>query len=204
MAPIPLELNQDRFERTPPMSFVEKTGFPVEQARRYLEPGPVVLISSRWAGEHDIMTLGWHTILAFSPSLVGLMISTGNHSHRLVRESRECVINLPTAELIDTVCRIGNTSGTDIDKFAAFGLTEAPAEYVDAPLIADCHACFECRLYDDAMVPGYDFFVFEVVKAHVATHPQVPEMLHYTGDGVFRLSRDTIERRHLFRPELLD
>ncbi|MGN8159002.1 hypothetical protein ACS8Y6_08135 [Salinisphaera sp. RV14] len=41
------------------------------------------------------------------------------------------------------------------------------------------------------------------MKARVATTPPVPEMLRYTGDGVFRLSRDMIERRALFRPELL-
>ncbi|MGB7757970.1 MAG: flavin reductase family protein [Salinisphaera sp.] len=185
------------------MRIVDKQDFPVAQARRYLEPGPVILISSRHAGEHDIMTLGWHTMLAFSPSLVGLMISSGNHSHRLVRGSGVCVINVPTAELIDTVCRIGNTTGAEIDKFSAFGLTTVEAAHVDAPLIHECHACFECRLYDDAMVPGYDLFVFEIVKAHVAPTPTVPEMLHYTGEGVFRLSRDTIERRELFRPELL-
>ena len=53
----------------------EKTDFPVSQVRRYLEPGPIVLVSSKWQGATNIMTLGWHTILEFSPSLVGLMIS---------------------------------------------------------------------------------------------------------------------------------
>jgi flavin reductase (DIM6/NTAB) family NADH-FMN oxidoreductase RutF len=34
-----------------------------------------VLVSSHWQGKHNIMTLGWHTVLEFSPSLVGCMIS---------------------------------------------------------------------------------------------------------------------------------
>ncbi|MGQ3281248.1 MAG: flavin reductase family protein, partial [Shinella sp.] len=80
----------------------EKTDFPVSQVRRYLEPGPIVLVSSKWQGATNIMTLGWHTILEFSPSLVGLMISGGNHSHHMIRESRECVVNLPTTALTDT------------------------------------------------------------------------------------------------------
>ncbi|AWN15497.1 flavin reductase family protein [Salinisphaera sp. LB1] len=185
------------------MTVSDKQDFPVAQARRYLEPGPVVLLSCRHGGEHDIMTLGWHTILAFQPSLVGLMISGGNHSHRLIRDSGICGINVPSADMVDTVCRIGNTTGREIDKFDAFGLTATEAEHVDVPLIGECHACFECRLHDDTLVAGYDFFVFEIVKAHVATTPPVPEMLHYTGNGVFRLSRETLERRALFRPELL-
>jgi len=53
----------------------EKRDFPVSQMRRYLEPGPIVLVSSRWAGQSNIMTLGWHTVLEFTPSLVGCMIA---------------------------------------------------------------------------------------------------------------------------------
>ena len=81
----------------------KKRDFPVSQVRRYLEPGPIVLVSSHHEGATNIMTLGWHTILEFSPSLVGLMISSGNHSHEMIRASGECVINLPTTAMTDTV-----------------------------------------------------------------------------------------------------
>jgi flavin reductase (DIM6/NTAB) family NADH-FMN oxidoreductase RutF len=181
----------------------ERSDFPVSQARRYLEPGPIVLVSSRWKDESNIMTLGWHTILEFTPSLVGCMISGGNHSFNMIRNSRECVINVPTTALTDTVVGIGNISGAEIDKFAAFGLTAAEAHKVGAPLIDECHASFECRLYDDALVDKYNFFIFEVVKAHVAASPKHPETLHYTGDGVFMVSGKITNRRSLFRPGML-
>ena len=75
---------------------MKKRDFPVQEVRRYLEPGPIVLVSSRWRGRSNIMTLGWHTVLEFTPSLIGLMISSGNYSHDMIRRSKECVINLPT------------------------------------------------------------------------------------------------------------
>jgi flavin reductase (DIM6/NTAB) family NADH-FMN oxidoreductase RutF len=178
----------------------EKSDFPVSQVRRYLEPGPIVLVSSRWQSKTNIMTLGWHTILEFTPSLVGCMISGGNHSFRMIRDSRECVLNLPTTALTDTVVGIGNCSGAEADKFQKFGLTAAPAEKVRAPLVGECHASFECRLYEDALVDTYNFFVFEVVKAHVAPRPAHPETLHYTGEGVFMVSGKIISRRAKFRP----
>jgi flavin reductase (DIM6/NTAB) family NADH-FMN oxidoreductase RutF len=181
----------------------EKSDFPVSQVRRYLEPGPIVLLSSRWQGRTNIMTLGWHTVLEFTPSLVGCMISGGNHSHRMISSSRECVINLPTTALTDTVVGIGNSSGARIDKFAEFGLTAEQGHEVEAPLIRECHASFECRLRDDALVDTYNFFIFEVVKAHVAASPKHPETLHYTGDGVFMVSGRIISRRSLLRPEML-
>jgi flavin reductase (DIM6/NTAB) family NADH-FMN oxidoreductase RutF len=180
-----------------------KLDFPVSKVRRYLEPGPIVLVSSHSLGKHNVMTLGWHTVLEFSPSLVGCMISGGNHSFSMIRQSRECVINLPTTALTDIVVRIGNTTGAKIDKFAEFGLTAEQAHSVEAPLIAECHACFECRLFDDALVDKYNFFIFEVVKAHVAARPKHPETLHYTGDGVFIVSGKVVSRRSLFRPGML-
>lgn len=98
-----------------------KEDYPVSKVRRYLEPSPVVLLTSRWGGETDVMTLGWQTVMEFTPSLVSCMISRANHNHHLIRGSGECVINLPTKALIDAV--IGNTSGADTDKFKAFKLT---------------------------------------------------------------------------------
>jgi len=181
----------------------EKQDFPVHKARRYLEPGPVVLVSSRWRGKANIMTLGWHTVMEFAPSLVGCVISVANHSFHMIRKSGECVINLPCAALIDAVVGIGNCSGAEVDKFARFGLTQEDAALVKAPLIRECHASFECRLHDDALVDRYNFFIFEVVKAHVAASPAHPQTLHYKGDGLFALAGDIIDKRNLFRPEML-
>ena len=181
----------------------KKRDFPVSQVRRYLEPGPIVLVSSRWRGKANVMTLGWHTVLEFVPSLVGCMISAGNHSFGLIRDSGECVINLPTTALTDAVVGIGNVSGAEIDKFAAFGLTAEDGDEVDAPLIRQCHASFECRLHDDSLVEKYNFFIFEVVKAHVAAAPKHPKTLHYTGNGVFMVAGAVISRRSLFRPGML-
>lgn len=58
-------------------------------------------------------------------------------------------------------------------------------------------------MHDDVLVDRHNFFIFEVVKAHVAASPKHPETLHYTGDGVFMVSGKIISRRSLFRPEML-
>lgn len=180
-----------------------KQDYPVQNVRHFLEPGPVVLLSSRSGKETDIMTLGWHTVLEFTPSLVGCMISAGNHSHALIRTSRECVINLPTSALLDTVVGIGNCSGEHVDKFEKFSLTAASGSVVKAPMIAECHANFECKLVEDSLGDPFNFFIFEVVKAHVSPSPQKPETVHYCGDGEFMLSGKHVSRRGLFKPEML-
>lgn len=175
-----------------------KQSFPLDQVRHYLEPGPVVLVSSCAHGKTNIMTMGWHCILDFTPSLVGCVIAEGNHSFQMIRDSGECVLNLPTSAMVDTVANIGNVSGSSSDKFQDFSLTPLPAQLVAAPLIGECHANFECRLHDDALVAKYNYFIFEVVAAHVAPRPAHPETLHYMGDGQFMVSGKTISRRALF------
>jgi flavin reductase (DIM6/NTAB) family NADH-FMN oxidoreductase RutF len=181
-----------------------KVDLPLSKVRRYLEPGPIVLVTSACDGARNIMTMGWHTVMEFTPSLVGCVIAAGNHSFELVRRSGECVINLPTTALTDQVVGVGNTSGAEIDKFATFALTPQKAERVGAPLIRECHANFECKVADDRLVDKYNFFIFEVVKAHVAPVPRHPQTLHYTGDGVFMVAGKIISRRSQFRPELLE
>jgi flavin reductase (DIM6/NTAB) family NADH-FMN oxidoreductase RutF len=186
------------------MKISEKHDFPLTEIRRYLEPGPIVLVSSRWKEETNIMVMGWHMMLGFSPALFGCYIWDGNHSFELIRRSRECVINLPTADMVDTVVGIGNCSGADgIDKLEKFGLTAQAGRHVDAPLIAECYANFECKLVDDRQVDEYGLFIWEVVKAHAARSPKRPETLHYRGEAEFMVSGKHLSRRSKFKSQNL-
>jgi len=185
------------------MKTYKKQDFPVSDIRRFLEPGPVVLVSSAWKGERNIMTMGWHMVMEFVPSLVGCLISSGNHSYELIRRSKECVINIPTVELAPTVAKIGNCSGASVDKFVKFKLTAVPAEQVRAPLIAECYANLECKLVDDRLRDKYNLFIFQVVKAHAAAAPKYPKTIHYRGDGMFMVAGGSLNLRRYFRPGML-
>jgi flavin reductase (DIM6/NTAB) family NADH-FMN oxidoreductase RutF len=121
----------------------------------------------------------------------------------MVRKSKECVINIPTVALAETVVKIGNSSGAEIDKFAAFGLTAQKARKVKAPLIEECFANYECKLVDSKLIHKYSLFVLEVVKAHVAVSPKYPRTIHYRGDGMFMVSGKNVSFRKLFKPEML-
>jgi flavin reductase (DIM6/NTAB) family NADH-FMN oxidoreductase RutF len=154
------------------MPTFRKKNYPVSEIRRYLEPGPVVLVSSAWKGNTNIMTMGWHMVLEFSPSLVACCISNANHSFEMIRRSQECVINVPTTDLVNEVIGIGDCSGAQVDKFKAFGLTPGPATKVSAPLIKECYANFGCRLADGSL--------FEIRPVHLggsqSTCGQLPEV----------------------------
>lgn len=181
------------------MRIAPKVDFPLEETRRILEPGPVVLVTSSHRGERNIMTMGWHMMLGFSPALVATYVWTGNRSHELLRRSGECVINVPTRALLDQVVSVGNSSGTDLDKFEMFGLTAQAAEAVAAPIVGECFAAFECRLADASQIDTHGLFIWEVVKAHVALEPALPETLHYMGHGEFMVAGKIVNCSHRFK-----
>ena len=49
------------------MKVVKKRDFPVGDIRRFLEPGPVVLVSSAHRGKTNITTMGWHMVMMDEP-----------------------------------------------------------------------------------------------------------------------------------------
>lgn len=184
------------------MASLRKRELPVDHTRRLLEPGPVLLLCTAWKGERAIMTLGWHMMLGYD--LVGTYIWDANRSHALARSSRECTLNLPTADLVDTVVGIGNCSSCEVDKFERFGLTATPSREVAAPSIAQCHAIFECRLHETRITRDYPLFVWRVLRARAARSPALPRTVHYRGQGRFMVSGKEVSRRRLFRPDMLE
>jgi flavin reductase (DIM6/NTAB) family NADH-FMN oxidoreductase RutF len=169
-----------------------KRSYPLSKVYGLLEPGPVVLLSTARKGEMDVMAMSWHTMLEFEPPLVGCVVSNRDHSFGLLKATRECVINIPTADLAEKVVACGNSSGRRVDKFAAFGLTPVPAREVGAPLIEECYASLECRVADTRMVNRYGFFVLEVVKAWVDAKVKAPRTLHHRGHGLFMIAGNSM------------
>jgi flavin reductase (DIM6/NTAB) family NADH-FMN oxidoreductase RutF len=176
-----------------------KRRFPLSRAYQLLEPGPVLLLTTAYGGRRNVMTMSWHCMLEFEPPLVGCVVSDRDHSYGLLRMTRDCVLNIPTAELAAQVVGCGNTSGERVDKFQRFGLTPRPASKVGAPLIDECFASLECRLADTAMASKYGLFVLEVVAAWVDPEVKEPRTLHHRGYGRFMIGGETIRLRSKMR-----
>lgn len=172
-----------------------RRALPLARVYGLLEPGPVLLLTTAWGKGRDVMALSWHTMLDFEPPLVGCVVSNRNHSFKLLKASRECVLNLPGAELAEQVVGCGNSGGARVDKFARFGLSPVAAACVGAPLLAECFAQLECRVVDTRMVPKYCFFVLEVVQAWHDPAVKAPRTLHHRGHGRFMVAGGEIRLR---------
>ncbi len=129
----------------------------------------------------------------FTPPPIACIVSSANHSFAALRSTGECVIAIPARKLALKVVKVGNSSGRDIDKFAAFGLTPVPAERVAAPLVGECFANLECRVTDTRLVKKYNLFILEVVKAWVDPAQENAKTIHHHGYGRFAVDGDMIE-----------
>jgi flavin reductase (DIM6/NTAB) family NADH-FMN oxidoreductase RutF len=178
---------------TPVSQKTAKRDFPLSKVYSLLEPGPVVLLTTSHKGIRNVMTMSWHTMMEFEPPLVGCVISGNDFSFTALTATRQCVINIPTAEIATQVVGCGNTSGASVDKFAKFGLTAELADQVKAPLIRECFASLECKVVDTRLKNRYNFFVLEVVKAWIDPGCKAPRTLHHQGKGVFMVAGDTIK-----------
>ncbi|OQA57536.1 MAG: Flavoredoxin [Candidatus Omnitrophica bacterium ADurb.Bin277] len=169
-----------------------KKPFPLDKVYTLIEPGPILMVTTRFGNRPNIMTMSWHTMIDFLPPLVGLVIGDQSHTFRALKATGECVINIPTAPLIKKAVRCGNVSGRSVDKFKAFRLTPVKAAEVKAPMIGECCASLECRTVDQGMAERYNLFILEVVKAWADSRIKNPRMIHHRGKDLFAISGKTL------------
>ena len=132
-----------------------------------LYPLPAVLVSCGTGREANIITLAWVGTLCSGPPLVGIGVRPSRHSHGLIVEEGEFVVNLPRAEQVKWVDYCGVVSGQDEDKWAACGFTPAAASQVEVPLIAECPINIECRLHQTVSLGTHDLFIGQVVAVQM-------------------------------------
>ena len=164
----------------------------LEKAFTLLEPGPLVLVTTRDGSRDNIMTLSWTMVLDFSPRFA-LTTGAWNHSFKALSKTRQCVIAVPGADLLDKAVGIGTCSGADTDKFAEFRLTPLPGRMVDAPLIKECLANIECRVVE--IIKRHDIVVLEALAAWVNPARRERRSVHAVGDGRFIVDGRTLDRR---------
>ena len=132
-----------------------------------LNPVPVVMVSCGDREESNIITIAWTGIVNSNPPMTYVSVQRSRHSHDIIKEKGEFVINLVNQELVRACDYCGVRSGRDVDKWADMRLTRAEADIVSAPLIAESPVNLECKVKDVLEYPSHDVFVSEIVSVHV-------------------------------------
>lgn len=140
------------------------------KAYRLLNHGPTILVTSSYAGRQNIMAAAWNVPLDFDPPKIIVVIDKNTYTRELIEASGTFAINIPCVAQIDTVQKVGTSSGRDLkdtDKFAEYGLDTFPAKEIAVPLLKGCVGWLECKIIPEPHNQNtYDLFIAEVVAAY--------------------------------------
>jgi len=133
-----------------------------------LYPTPVVMVTCvDKEGKPNIITLAWVGIVCSGPPMIGIAIRPSRYSHKLISESEEFVVNIPTVDLAEETDYCGMVSGRDTDKFKGTGLHAEPSSKIESPLIEECPMNIECKVRQVISLGAHDLFIGEVMAVHV-------------------------------------
>ncbi len=129
---------------------------------RLINHGPVLLLTTEEKGKPNAMAIAWYAPVSHDPPLLGVAVSPGNYSHRLIDNSGEFVLNVPTRKLAGEVHFCGTTHGTDVDKFRETGLSPTASGIVSAPHIEECIGHIECQVKEVIQTGDHSLFISDV------------------------------------------
>ena len=139
-------------------------------ARTNLSPGtllapiPAVMVSVGDMENSNIITVAWTGILSTHPARAYVSVRPSRHSHQIIKERGEFVINLTTKKLARATDFAGIYTGAKVDKFAKLGLTKQESKCVSAPTIAECPLSLECRVCEVIPMGTHDVFIADILN----------------------------------------
>lgn len=146
-------------------------------------PLPAVLVScGDKEGNLNLMTAAWTGTICSDPPMVYVSIRKERHSHHMIRETGEYVINLTTEKLARATDFCGVRSGRDMDKFKEMQLTPVHGALKYAPMVEESPVSIECQVTQVVELGSHDMFMAKVTAVYV-------DETYMDGKGTFHLEK---------------
>jgi flavin reductase (DIM6/NTAB) family NADH-FMN oxidoreductase RutF len=118
-------------------------------------------------GKPDAMVAAWGGICSSDPPSIAISIRPSRYTYRNLMEKMAFTISIPSINYTAEADFFGITSGEDTDKFAVTGLTPLPAEFIDAPCIAEFPVIIECRVAKHIKIGAHTQFIGEILDVKI-------------------------------------
>lgn len=132
-----------------------------------LSPIPAVMVSLQDKGEDNIITIAWTGIINSQPPMTYISVRPERHSYKMLKDSREFVINLVPEDLVFEMDHCGTVSGENENKFETMHLTKTSGDIVKCPMILESPMNIECKVVRVEHLGSHDIFMAEIVAVHV-------------------------------------
>ncbi|GAA0114580.1 flavin reductase family protein [Clostridium senegalense] len=133
-----------------------------------LNPTPVVLVTSKNREDKiNVFTVGWISTVCTKEPILAMGIRPERLSYDYIKESKECVINLTTKDMVKMVDYCGVVSGKKIDKIKHLGIKLNDAVKINTPSLEESPVALECKLKSITPLGTHDLFLLEVINVKV-------------------------------------
>lgn len=133
-----------------------------------LNPTPVVLITSKSkSNELNIFTVGWISTVCTKEPIIAIGVRPERLSYKYIKESGECVINLPTTKMVKIVDYCGVVSGKKDDKIKHWNLELDKGVSISTPSLKDSPVALECRVKSITPLGTHDLFLLHVLNVKI-------------------------------------
>lgn len=144
-------------------------------------PLPAIMVTCGSTPEtQNIITVAWTGTICSDPPMCYISVRKSRHSHAILMQEKEFVINLTTEDLANATDWCGVRSGSNFDKFKEMGLTPGKATKVKCPIIEESPLSIECEIVDVKELGTHDMFIANVVNV-------IADDKYMSEDGEFRL-----------------
>ena len=131
------------------------------EAMGYLATKPTMIITTLHAsGVVNAGVFGAYTNL--SPTQVGIAIGKDSHTYGNILRSREFVVNIPGADLVNALAIIADDIPESRSEVDGAGLTCKGGIAIATPSIAECQAAVEFRFDKEVPIGHHSFVIGKV------------------------------------------
>lgn len=125
-----------------------------------------LISSGEIEGKSNIIAVSFCMPVSKDPPLIACAIGKGTYSCKLISNTENFIINVPSHDLKPEIYYCGFNSGYDVDKFKETGLTRQTPHKVKAPVIKECVAHMECIVKRKMETGDKILFISEVIEAY--------------------------------------
>ena len=134
--------------------------------------------------QRNVMTIGWGGVTRFFNDLCFLApVRTSRHTFGILKRNPKFTVSVPLHAMRAELAFAGSKSGRDVNKFEGHGITAAPAQVVNVPIVAECELHIECEpaafaeLYPEQVEPAvlerwyptrdmHTYFIGKIVRCY--------------------------------------
>lgn len=130
--------------------------------------GVALIVCKDKKGMVDVTPIGWFMLCNSKPRCWAIALYQKHYSHKVISETNEFVLTLPSFKQVKDILYCGSVSGWKVDKLKKCKFKTILANKVKPPLLEDSIACYECKVINKIKAPDHTIFIGEVLVSYIS------------------------------------